>query len=118
MIISLMAESIKVESPSSAGPTAPPVAVLPGAEVTVAAVGTVELHLWQVVGFTSAEREHNNKVWTLYTEIANYFIVTHQQLKLHLVYCFKTVLYVLLHGDTSIQAHVTVFEEMNVIQRK
>lgn len=55
------------------GLTAPPVAVLPGAEVTVAAVGTVEPHLRQAVRFTSTEREQNNKVWTLYTQIANYF---------------------------------------------
>ena len=68
-----MAESITLVSPSSAGLTAPPVAVLPGAEVTVAAVGTVEPHLRQAVRFTSTEREQNNKVWTLYTQIANYF---------------------------------------------
>lgn len=45
-------------SPSSAGRTAPPVAVLPGAGVTAAAVATAELS-------KSAEREENHRVRTL-----------------------------------------------------
>ena len=45
---------------SSAGRTTPPVAVLPGTEVTVTAVATVE----------PAEREQHHKVWALQHIIA------------------------------------------------
>lgn len=50
------------------GPTAPPVAVLPGAEVEVAAVGIVEPQVRQVVWLTSAERNTTaGQVCKLYT---------------------------------------------------
>lgn len=49
---------------SSTGRTAPPVAALPGAEATAAAVVTAEL---QADGFTSTVGQH--EVWTLCTHL-------------------------------------------------